>query len=544
VAARDRLRRPRGGALGVDVDASLDLLGGVLKWVGPAFLAPAAVAVGAGEAPWPFLAAGLITLAVGAALDRLTDERDEERIGPREGFLVVALVWLAVPAFGALPFLFGGVPQLANPVDAYFEAMSGFTATGATVLGHVEGVGRAMLFWRQFTHWLGGMGIIVLAVAVLPRLRVGGRRLLQAELAGPAEIEPLSATIRQTARRLWGLYVGLSVASTLALATLGWSRLDPTMNLFDAFSYATSAVALGGFSPRDGSASTLAPVTQWVLCVTMLISGINFLRLFRLLVQRQVRAVSRDEELRLYLVLFLLAAVLLLVEVLGDGGIGIATAVRVTAFQAVSTMTTTGLAVGNYAHWGALATMTLLLLMFVGASAGSTGGSIMVVRHLLLFRIVRRELVTAAHTDMVVPIRINGVAVDERSVRSTIGFVLLYLFTFAVGSLGLVVIARQAHAGLDVFEAIGASASCLGNVGAGFGFAGPFGSYAPFSDLSKLILTAQMWLGRVEIVPVMVLLTRGFWRGPGSGRRLARPRGADPPSGRGGLARRDDRAER
>lgn len=515
MAGTERVQGPRRVALGVDVDAALDLFGGVLKWVGPAFLAPAAVAVLAGEPAWPFLAGGAATTAAGAALDRLTDERQESRIGPREGFLVVALVWLLVPAFGALPFLLGDVRQLSDPVDAYFEAMSGFTATGATVLGHIDGVGEAMLFWRQLTHWLGGMGIIVLAVAVLPRLRVGGRRLLQSELAGPAEIEPLSTTIRQTARRLWGLYVGLSIVSTLVLASFGRLGIDPSLNLFDAFSYATSAVSLGGFSPRDGSASSLAPVTQWALCMTMLISGINFLRLFRLLVQRQVRAVSRDEELRLYLGLFAVAAALLLVEVLADGGLGIAAAVRTSAFQAVSTMTTTGLSVTNYTQWGSIATMTLLLLMFIGASAGSTGGSIKVVRHLLLYRIVRRELVTAAHTDMVVPVRINGIAVDERSLRSTIGFVLLYIFVFAVGSLGLVIVARQAHTGLGVFEAIGASASCLGNVGAAFGFAGPFGSYAPFSDPAKLILTAQMWLGRVEIIPVMVLFTRSFWRGTG-----------------------------
>jgi trk system potassium uptake protein TrkH len=387
-----RGRRRRGGALGVDVDAALDLVGGVLKWVGPAFLAPA-------------------------------------------------------------------------------------------------------------------------AVAVLPRLRVGGRRLLQAELAGPAEIEPLTATIRQTARRLWALYMGLSGVATLALAALGWLGLDRTMDLFDAFSYATSAVALGGFAPRDGSASTLAPVTQWVLCATMLTSGVNFLRLFRLLVQRQVRAVSRDEELRLYLCLFVLAAALLLVEVLADGVATGAAAVRATAFQAVSTMTTTGLAVADYTRWGALATMTLLLLMFVGASAGSTGGSIKVVRHLLLFRIVRRELLTAAHADMVVPVRVNGLAVDERALRSAIGFVALYLLTFALGSLGLVIVAQHAHSGLGVFDAIGASASCLGNVGAGFGFAGPFGSYASFSDLSTAILTVLMWLGRIEIIPVAVVLTRSYWRG-------------------------------
>jgi trk system potassium uptake protein TrkH len=246
---RDRHRRA--AVLGTDVDAAVDLVGGVLKWMALAFLAPAVVALVHREPVWPFLASAAITAGSGITLDQLTDERREERIGPREGFLVVALVWLALPAFGTLPFLLGDAPGLARPVDAFFEAMSGFTATGATVVGRVDRVPEAMLFWRQLTHWLGGMGIIVLAIAVLPRLRVGGRRLLEAELAGPVGVERLSATIRQTARRLWTLYVGLTVLATLALAILGWTRLDRSMNLFDAFSYASSAVALGGFAPRD-----------------------------------------------------------------------------------------------------------------------------------------------------------------------------------------------------------------------------------------------------------------------------------------------------
>jgi len=508
-----RVRRRRAAALRVDVDASLDLVGGVLKWVGLAFLAPALAALGYGEPVWPFLAAAAITAATGVLMDQITDDREDERIGPREGFLVVALVWLLVPAFGGLPFLLGRVPQLSHPVDAYFESMSGFTATGATVLDHVERIPRSMLFWRQLTHWLGGMGIIILAVAILPRLRVGGRRLLEAELAGPAGIERLSTTIRQTARRLWTLYVGLTAAATLLLAVLGWIGLDRTIDLFDAFAYASSAVALGGFSPRDASASTLAPVTQWALIVTMLVSGINFLRLFRLLVQRQLRPVLRDEELRLYLGFMGGAALLLFVELVSDRLAGAGTAVRFAVFQSISTMTTTGMSVADYTHWSALATMTILLLMFVGASAGSTGGSIKVVRHLLLFRLVRRELVSAAHPDVIVPVRVNGVVVDDRALRSAIGFVLLYLLTFAIGALGLVIDAERTHGTISAFEGIGASASCLGNVGAAFGFAGPFGSYSGFSNLSTGILTAQMWLGRVEIIPVVVMLTRSFWRG-------------------------------
>lgn len=507
-----RSTRWRHARLGVDLDAAFDLVGGVLKWVGLTFLAPTIVALCYGDPPWPFLATGAITTVSGVLLDTITSDRDERRIGPREGFLVVALTWLLVPAFGCLPFLLGDVRGLSTPVNAYFEAMSGFTATGATVLSHIGAVPKSMLFWRQLTHWLGGMGIIILAVAVLPRLRVGGRRLLEAELAGPAGVEPLSATIRATARRLWSLYVGLTIAATLLLAALGLAGLDKAMDLFNAFGYASSAVALGGFAPRNGSASTLAPITQWALILVMLISGVNFLRLFRLFVQRQVAPVLRDEELRLYLCLMVGAAALLLVELLADGFASGGKAVRIAVFQSISTMTTTGLAVSNYTHWGPLAIMTILLLMFVGASAGSTGGSIKVVRHLLLFKLVRRELLSSGHPDIVVPVRFNGATVDEHALRSTVGFVLLYLLTFAIGALCLVIVAEHAHAGISAFQAIGASASCLGNVGAAFGFAGPLGSYAGFSEVSRWILTAEMWLGRIEIIPVAVMLTRGFWR--------------------------------
>ena len=216
---RHRLRRiaPRvaGGErplTGIDLGSALDLVGGVLKWVGLTFIVPVAVAVGYAEPFWPFLAAGAATAATGLLLDQITGEKRGAAIGARESFLVVALIWLLVPAFGALPFVLGDVPQLSRPVDAYFEALSGFTATGATLVPRIEELPRSMLFWRQLSHWLGGMGIIVLAVAVLPRLRVGGRQLLQSELAGPTEIERFAETVRETARRLWRLYAGLTAS--------------------------------------------------------------------------------------------------------------------------------------------------------------------------------------------------------------------------------------------------------------------------------------------------------------------------------------------
>ena len=511
---RERVRRGprRRPALGVDLGAVFDLVGGLLRWIGLAFLAPAAVALCAGESVWPWLAGGVAASGSGLLLDRLTHERRIERIGTREGLLVIALTWLLVPAFGALPYVLAGEPQLRMPVDAYFEAMSGFTATGGTVVPHVDELSLATQVWRQLSHWLGGMGIIVLAIAVLPRLRVGGRRLLQSELAGPTEIERLGATIRETARRLWSLYVGLTLVATAVLSLVGWLGLDPAMTPWQAFAHASSAMSLGGFSPQGASVAAFAPISQWILCLVMVVAGFNFLRLFRVLVQRRPRALTRDDEVRLYLGFLAAATVLLLVELVSSGIASGEQALRLAAFQATSIMTTTGFATADYTTWGALATMTLLLLMFVGASAGSTGGSIKVVRHLMLFRIVRRDLAQSAHRGIVTPVRVNGVVVDDQALRSVVLFVLLYLFAFALGSLGLVIDGERSGFDLGAFEAIGSAAACLGNVGPAFGAAGPAGSYADYSNLATAILTALMWLGRVEIIPVAVLLTRSFWR--------------------------------
>jgi len=497
---------------GIDIGSAFDLVGGVLKWLSPAFLAPVAVAIGYGEPFWPFLVAGAITGAAGLALDQITGEKQGAAVTPRESFLVVALIWLLVPIFGALPYILDGGPQLSRPLDAYFEAVSGFTATGATLVPKIELLDRSMLFWRQLTHWLGGMGIIVLAVAILPRLRIGGRQLLQSELAGPTEIEQLGDTIRETARRLWTLYLFLTVGAILILSVVSWTNLDPNLTIFDAVGQALSVVALGGFSTRTISAAAFAPVTQYLLLLFMVIAGINFLRLYRFFVQRRFSVLARDEELRLYLILILIGTVLIAIEVIGGGYETGEAGVRHSLFQATAILTTTGFATADYALWGPLATVTLLLLMFSGASAGSTGGGIKIVRHLLLFKLVRHELEQTVHREAIVPIRTNGRVVDEKALRSTIVFVLLYLMTFALGALALIADSQRAGEGLSAFDAFGAAAACLGNIGPAFGFAGPYGSFEPFSDLSTWVCTVLMWLGRVEIIPVVVVLTRAYWR--------------------------------
>ncbi|MFJ9659669.1 TrkH family potassium uptake protein [Streptomyces griseoflavus] len=509
-APRRPRRRPARGRLGVDLRTALGVVGGLLAWFALAFLAPAVVSLVTGEPPWPFLVAGAVTAVTGLALRRLTGGRPP--LGVREGFLVVVAVWLLVPAFGALPFLLGRVPQLDHPVDAYFEAMSGFTATGASVLTDVDAVGTDMLFWRQLTLVLGGLGIIVLALAVLPRLRIGGRELLRSELPGPVEMESLGATVRGTARRLWKIYLAVTAAGVLVLAGLGWAGLDRRMDLFHAFSYATSAVALGGFTPDAGSARDLAPVTQWVLCALMVVAGVNLLRLYRLAVLRQFRAGLRDEELRLYLALLVAGSAVLAAELFADGAVEGPGGVRHAVFQTVSVMTTTGFATVDWSHWGTLAALTLLALMFVGACAGSASGSVKVVRHLVLFRFTRHQLEQAVHPDAVLPVRVSGRVVDDRALRSALVFALLYVLALAAGTLCLAADAAVSAPGTGAFTALGAAAACLGNVGPAFGELGPFGSYAPLGAVSKVVLTALMFLGRIEIVPLAVLLRRGYWR--------------------------------
>ncbi|MBD0329190.1 MAG: TrkH family potassium uptake protein [Thermoleophilia bacterium] len=505
-----RVRRAVAREVAVDVPAALNLLGAMLKYLSAAYLLPIGLAVGYGEPVWPFVAGGAVAALGGWALEAATSGK--ERVKPREGFLVVGLAWLVVPAVGAIPYLLGDEAKLAEPINAYFESVSGFTATGATILDDIEALDRSVAMWRQFTQWLGGMGIVILALAVLPRLRVGGRQLLQAELPGPTEIERLSVSIRETARRLWVLYVALTGMLIALLVAYGWTGLDERMSPYEAVAHAFTTVAIGGFSTQAESAAAFGPLVQWTMLAFIVVAGVNFLRLYRVFVQREPRVVARDEEFRVYLLLLLAGATILLLEILAAGRYEGEEAVRHAAFQAVSIMTTAGFASADYVHWGSLAAMTLLVLMFFGASAGSTSGSIKVVRHVLIGRVLRRELDQTVHPELIAPVRLNHAVVDERTLRAVVTFVLLYVTLFTLGSLGLVIESFRTQGEVAPFEAIAAAAATLGNVGPAFGFAGPFGSYDEFSPLSKGIMIGLMWLGRVEIIPVAVLFTRAYWR--------------------------------
>ncbi len=482
--------------LAVDVRAAFYLVGKLIKWFGVAFALPLSYAIGAREPWWPYALAGFIALLGGFLVERAA--RTERDIGPREGFFVVALAWLLVAGLGALPFMLLGI---LRPIDAYFEAMSGFTTTGATVIAHVEELPRALLLWRAFTQWLGGMGIIVLAVALLPKLGVGGSQLMDAEAPGPT-LERLTPRIRETARLLWGIYVGLTVLNVVLLVLVG------RLSWFDAVAHAFTTLSTGGFSTKDSGFVSFPPAAQWITVLFMMLGGLNFALLYRAIVRRQPRALVADTEARFYGVLLLGATLALLVSV----GVGMDN-LRHSAFQAVSIMTTTGYASTDFEGWPAAAKMILFVLMFLGGCAGSTAGSIKVIRTWLVFRFIVRETRNVIHPQAVLPIRVSGRVVSEEIVRAVAIFAILYVTIFALGSIILLWNAAWAGLSMGMVEAASAVAATLGNVGPGFGLVGPMSTYAQLPETSKILLIFLMWAGRLELFPVIVLFVRSYWKG-------------------------------
>jgi trk system potassium uptake protein TrkH len=510
------LRRPAAALIGprrrlaVDVPAALNLVGTLGKYLGLAGLFPVPFALWYGDPFWPYLVAGAVTSGFGLLLERATAGA-QGRVGVREGFFVVAVTWLLAAGFASIPYLFVGGDQLSHPLDAYFEGMSGFTTTGASVVTDFGEIDRSLGMWRQFTQWIGGMGIIVLAIAVLPRLRVGGRQMMESELPGP-EIAQLAERIRSTARLLWFLYLGLTVLETLLLSLVGWVGLDDEMSPYEALAHALSTMPTGGFSTRPRSAEEFAATSQWILILFMLIAGANFALMYRGIVRRRPGAFLRDEEFRFYLLIAVVASLALSAQIWAYGIFEGEEAIRTGFFQTVSIMTTTGMANADYAVWPALLLLTIFAVMFVGGSAGSTGGSIKVVRHVLLGKVLRREIDQTLSPEVVMPIRLNGAPVDERTLRAIAAFVLLYVGIWAGGAAVIAIDSAISGAGLGTLDALGASATALGNIGPGFGVTGPMGSYSTLGDVSKITMIGLMWAGRLEIVPVVVLLTRHYWR--------------------------------
>jgi trk/ktr system potassium uptake protein len=494
---------------GVDVSGALNLVGSLIKYLGPSCLVPAIFAVAHAEPAWPFVTAGALVSGFGLTLERLTHGAEE--VGVREGYLIISLTWLVVAVYGALPYVLAGDPQLGRPVDALFEGMSGFTTTGASTATDVSVLPVSIQIWRQLTIWLGGLGVVTIALAVLPRLRVGGRQLLESELAGAA-VEGLSGRIRDTVHRFGALYIGLTATAFLALAAPGWLGAHGTMDSYQALAHSLSTMGTGGFSTEPNSIGAFAGLTQWTVIAIMAIAGSNFLLLHRALIQRRAREAARDEELRLYLTILVLAAAAVVALLWNRAPQEGEAAVRAAAFEVTSIITTTGYFTVDYGQWPIVALMTLALLFFVGGCAGSTAGSIKIARHLLVAKLLGREVERTVHPELIRPVRLNGAIIDQQTLLAVISFILIYLAVFVLGTAVLALEASIHGPQMDALGLVFASASTLANAGVGLGVAGTTGSFASFGDTSTVAMTALMWLGRLEIVPVVVLLRRSYWR--------------------------------
>jgi trk system potassium uptake protein TrkH len=482
-------------------------IGTLVRWFSLSLSVPALIAVSYGEPALPFVLPMAGGTALGLGLERL---RGSARVvGVREGFAVVALGWLVVAGIASVPYMLAG-GGASRPVDAFFEGMSGITATGSSVLVDIPGQDRALLFWRALTQWIGGMGIVVLAIAVLPGLAVGGRGLAERETSGH-DYQKLLPRARDSAARLWFLYVGLSLAAFVAFGLLGVTGIEPRMGMYDAVTTAMTTVAAGGFSTEARSFEAFGAAAQWVAIVFMSLVGVSFVLWYRALF-RSHRALIRDEELRLYLALLAAGGALLAVILYAEGRYGGADSIRHGLFQSASAITGTGYASVDFAGWSSVALAVLLTLMFAGGCAGSVAGGLKIARVLLVGRLVGREVRLTVHRQQQVPVRLTGRIVPEPVLRAVVVYVVLYLGLFAVGSIALAADAalRGTPVGLD--EAISASAATLGNVGPAFGAAGPMGSFAGYGDPGKLIMALLMWAGRLELLPVIVILSRAYWR--------------------------------
>ncbi len=414
----------------------------------------------------------------------------------REGFAVVTLGWVLFGVVGALPYRWSGA--IPSVVDAVFESVSGFTTTGATILTDIEALPRSLLLWRALTHWLGGMGIIVLGLAILPVLGVGGMQLFRAEVPGPTA-DRLRPRIQDTAKLLWGVYVGLTAAEIVLLMLGG-------LDWFDAVCHAFATMATGGFSTRNASVGAFGSgYVDAVVTVFMLLAGVNFALHHAVLTGRWRRAL-RSEELRAYL---LLAGGATLVLTLANAGTrygGVGENLRYSAFQAVSILTTTGFGTADYETWPVVCQVLLVLLMFVGGSAGSTGGGMKVSRVLLILKHAWAQVWSLIHPRGVRVVKLDGNPVPPEVLQGVLGFFALYLVVVGAGALGM------AALGVDPVTSVASVVACVGNIGPGLGGVGPAENYAHLPQLGKALLTFCMLVGRLELFTVLVLFHPNAWR--------------------------------
>ena len=469
------------------------VLGCLIALLGAFQLPTVLVALLYREPWWPYAATAAIGIGAGAAL-ALAIRSDDWRLHPREGFLIVAAGWVLASVFGALPYVLTGA---LGPVDAFFEAVSGFTTTGSTVLSGLESRPRGLLLWRSFTQWIGGMGIILFTIALLPLLGIGGMQLFKAEVPGPVK-DKIRPRLVETARELWVIYVGLTVAECGALLLAG-------MPPFEAVCHSFTTLATGGFSTRDLSVGAFgSPAIEWVVTVFMMLAGVNFVLHYRLLHGR-LAEVARDAELR-YFVGVVGGAVALLAVPLVLGAYGVGDGMRAAAFQAVSIATTTGYVTADFEVWPHFTQLVLLVLMVLGGMSGSTAGGVKSLRVVLSIRTLRVWSERLLHPSVVRSVKYAGRPVELDVLAGVWAFLTAYALIAAAAA------AVLAALGYDLPTAFSAALTALGNVGPGLGAVGAYDNFAHLPALGKLVLAFCMLAGRLEVFALLMLALPQFWR--------------------------------
>ena len=463
-------------------------------WVEAGFLLlPLAASVLYGEAWLPFFGTAVLCILLGTALHLVPVKKAQ--MHSRDGFMAVALGWIVLSLTGALPYAFTGA--LTHYVDAVFETVSGLTTTGSTVFPEVEHLPRSVLLWRSLTQWMGGMGVLVLFLALMPKLGDGAVYLMRAESPGPIKSK-LVPKVGSTAKILYAIYVALTVLEMVCLRLAG-------ATWFSAVNHAFTTMATGGFSIYNTSLSGTSPAVMWIVTAFSFLAGVNFSLPF-LAVTGRLRAALRSEELRVYLSIVVGVTLLICLCLRMQAGVPLGESVTDAAFQTVTIITTTGFATVDFALWPTFCRMALLVLMFTGGCAGSTSGGIKLSRVLILWKSLVRELKRMVHPNHVSVIKVDGQPVEERVVSSTGAYIMAYMAVLLAGAL----VVSWDNFGFQ--ESFAASLTCISNVGPGLGILGPMENFSILSPLSKIALSLEMLTGRLELMPMLALLTRGAWR--------------------------------
>ena len=440
-----------------------------------------------------FITSFIIFLLVGFILYYPNREQEND-IRTKEGFLIVVLFWVVLSIFGSIPFMLDKQLSLSF-ADALFESVSGWTTTGATILHNIDILSPSILIYRQMLQWLGGMGIVILALAILPMLGVGGMQLYKAESTGPIKDTKISPRIAETAQNLWSVYLGLTFFCALSYFLAG-------MNLFDAVGHSFSTIAIGGFSTHDKSIGFFDNTSIEIICmIFMLLSAMNFILHFLSLKNKSIKVYFEDSELMTYLMLILFFIFLIMIYATLDSNF---TNLRHVFFQTVSFITTSGFTSTSYNLWPSFILSTLLTASFIGACAGSTGGGMKVIRVILLFKLIKRELLKILHPSAELPVKINEQLISEDIAATAWNFFILYLISYFVISLTLLA------TGVDTTTAFSAVASCINNLGPALGSV--YGNYSSINDFSKYLLSFTMLLGRLEIFTLLIIMTPYFWK--------------------------------